>query len=77
LVLAGPAGVLTLIFLNMVGLLLDVVGIVFVLMSGVTLVEHHELDAHWLARARRRIYLGIGALIGALIAQLLGVALYL
>jgi hypothetical protein len=77
LVLAGPFGVLSLIFLNVVGLVLDLVGIVFVLMSGITLVEHHELDAHWLGRARHRIYLGIGALFGALIAQLLGVALYL
>jgi hypothetical protein len=77
LVLAGPFGVLSLIFLNIVGLIFDLVGIVFVLMSGITLVEHHELDAHWLAQARRRIYLGIGALGGALIAQLLGLALYI
>lgn len=75
LVLSGPGGVLFLVFLNIVGLVLDAIGIVFIFLSGVTMVEHHELDAHWLGRARHRTYLGIAVLFGALLAQLLGVLL--
>lgn len=71
----GPAGVIGLVLLVLLGLMLDAAGIVSIFMSGIALAAPEALSPRWLERARHLTRIGLGLLFGGLLAQLGAVAL--
>jgi hypothetical protein len=71
----GPTGVVLLVLFELVALVVDAVALVVLFLSGVPLAVAEELDAHWLGRAQRLTRLGLGLLMGGLVAQLAGIAI--